>query len=131
VRKSPGNSLATREGIELVSTVPPEDVEKIHQCMTRLGVWGGINDTIKWARLYGSCIGVILIDSQDGRKRNPAEGLVVQGKQSSWGLAALIPNASMMAACALVVARDAVSAVAANRHLTADMVVGVVRRMDP
>ncbi len=55
----------TREGIELVSTIPPEDIEKLHQGMTRLGIWGGVNDTIKWARLYGGCIGVILIDGQD------------------------------------------------------------------
>jgi phage-related protein (TIGR01555 family) len=55
----------TREGIELVSTIPPEDVEKLQQTMTRLGVWGGINDTIKWSRLYGGCIGVLLIDGQD------------------------------------------------------------------
>lgn len=55
----------TREGIELVSTIPPEDVEKIQQAMTRLGVWGGVNDTCKWARLYGGCIGVLLIDGQD------------------------------------------------------------------
>lgn len=55
----------TRQGIEYVTEMPPEDSERLDQAITRLNVWGQINETIKWGRLYGGCLGVILIDGQD------------------------------------------------------------------
>lgn len=57
----------TRMGIEYVTEMPPEDALKIDELMTGLQFWGGINDTVKWGRLYGGTIGVILIDGQDMR----------------------------------------------------------------
>jgi len=55
----------TRAGISLKGNIKPESIEKINAEATRLGIWSAINDTAKWARLFGGCIGVLLIDGQD------------------------------------------------------------------
>lgn len=55
----------TRAGIEIQSTAKPEDEQAIQQELVRLRVWSSINDVIKWSRLYGGAIAVILIDGQD------------------------------------------------------------------
>lgn len=54
-----------REGIEIVSTMAPEDVNALQKTLVVNGVWSSIADTIKWARLYGGAIAVMLIDGQD------------------------------------------------------------------
>lgn len=73
----------TRGGIELLSTNKPEDQQTIHRTMTRLRVWSELNDSIKWARLYGGCLAVMLIDGQ-----NPSTPLRIEavGKGSFRGL---------------------------------------------
>lgn len=55
----------TRAGVEINSTIDPKQVDRIQQTLTRTGVWAGINDTIKWSRLYGGCVAVMLIEGQD------------------------------------------------------------------
>lgn len=55
----------TRAGIEIQSDMPPDDIEAINATIDAFEVWDQINDTIKWARLYGGAIGVIMIDGQD------------------------------------------------------------------
>ena len=55
----------TRSGISINSSDKPEDVTKILSRLTRLGVWSSLLKLIKWARLYGGAIGVIMIDGQD------------------------------------------------------------------
>lgn len=55
----------TRAGIELKGEIFPEDISRLEEVAVGLGVWNVINDTIKWARLYGGAIAVILIDGQD------------------------------------------------------------------
>src|SRR5487761_2349260 len=57
----------TRQGVEYVNEMPPDDQEKLDHCIERLGVWAAINDTIKWGRLYGGSLGGSLIDGQDMR----------------------------------------------------------------
>lgn len=54
----------TREGIELNTDLPPEEIKKIEDEIVNLGVWDQVSDTIKWARLYGGAIAVLLIDGQ-------------------------------------------------------------------
>ena len=54
----------TRAGVELLSINKPEDIETIQQELIQLHVWKKINETVKWARLYGGAIAVILIDGQ-------------------------------------------------------------------
>jgi len=55
----------TRAGIQLNTTMPPEDGEKLLTSLQRNGAWKGMRDTKKWASLYGGAIGVILIRGQD------------------------------------------------------------------
>ncbi|MFX5084763.1 phage portal protein, partial [Acinetobacter baumannii] len=42
-----------------------KESEKIDQEMDRLQVWGRLNKTIKWSRLYGGAIAVMMIDGQN------------------------------------------------------------------
>lgn len=55
----------TREGVEIHSDMKPEDIKRLEQEATRLGVWDKLCDTIKWARLYGGALGFLMIDGQD------------------------------------------------------------------
>jgi len=56
----------TRAGIEITSNgLKPDDIEHINNAFDTLEIWNGLRDTIKWARLYGGAIGVLMIDGQD------------------------------------------------------------------
>lgn len=55
----------TKGGIDLLSTMPPDDAEKLQNAFIRVGLWEGINELVKWSRLYGGAIAVALIDGQD------------------------------------------------------------------
>ncbi|MFX8433449.1 DUF1073 domain-containing protein, partial [Acinetobacter baumannii] len=55
----------TREGINIRGMDDPEDVEAINQELDSLQVWDKINETIRWSRLYGGAIAVMLIDGQN------------------------------------------------------------------
>lgn len=55
----------TRAGIDIKGSIDPDDLAKIEESAVRLGIWNQINDTIKWARLYGGALAVLLIDGQD------------------------------------------------------------------
>lgn len=60
----------TRQGIEIDSELDPADQSKLNTGFERMALWDRINDTIKWARLYGGALAVMLIDGQ-----NPATPL--------------------------------------------------------
>lgn len=55
----------TRAGTELNADLDPADRDKLNAAFERMGLWDRINDTIKWGRLYGGALGVMLIDGQD------------------------------------------------------------------
>lgn len=55
----------TRAGIDMQSSLPPDEIEQLQQEATNLGIWLGINEGIKWGRLYGGAIVVYLIDGHD------------------------------------------------------------------
>lgn len=55
----------TRKGVKLNGLSDPKESEKIDQEMDRLQVWGRLNKTIKWSRLYGGAIAVMMIDGHD------------------------------------------------------------------
>lgn len=57
----------TRAGIDYVTEIPPADTERLDRTMTAMGTWTSINDVIKWGRLYGGALGVVMIDGQDMR----------------------------------------------------------------
>ena len=53
----------TREGIDIQCDVP-EDIDKINAVFDEYGVFDSLCEGIKWARLYGGAIAVMLIDGQ-------------------------------------------------------------------
>lgn len=55
----------TREGAEILSDHTPEQIEQIERAAVLTGVWDGINENSKWARLYGGSVLVMLVDGQD------------------------------------------------------------------
>ncbi|EKU67879.1 DUF1073 domain-containing protein [Acinetobacter pittii] len=55
----------TRKGVKLNGLSDPKESEKIDQEMDRLQVWGRLNKSIKWSRLYGGAIAVMMIDGQN------------------------------------------------------------------
>ncbi len=54
----------TREGVDIVSTLKPDKIEKIEKAANILNIWGSLCDAVKWARLYGGSIAVLMIDGQ-------------------------------------------------------------------
>lgn len=76
----------TREGIELQAEVlEPDEIEQLERAATGLGIWPALTNSIKWARLYGGCVAVLLIDGQkpetplrlDTIKKDQFKGLLV------------------------------------------------------
>jgi phage-related protein (TIGR01555 family) len=55
----------TREGIEIHSTMPPDEIEALNGYWKDLRLWDELCDAIKWSRLYGGALAVFLIDGQD------------------------------------------------------------------
>ena len=58
----------TREGISMYSEMKPEDIKKLQIAISEFAIWQDICSTIKWGRLYGGAIAVILIDGADYAK---------------------------------------------------------------
>ena len=54
----------TREGVEIVSGDNQDDIERIEEVASDLGVWDSLCQSIKWARLYGGCLAYLMIDGQ-------------------------------------------------------------------
>ncbi|MDQ0437972.1 phage-related protein (TIGR01555 family) [Kaistia dalseonensis] len=55
----------TRAGIDIVSDGAPDDLGKVNEAFVDLGIWERLSETIKWSRLYGGALAVLLIDGQD------------------------------------------------------------------
>ena len=55
----------TREGINIRGLDNPKDAELIQSKLDELEVWNEITNVIKWGRLYGGAIAVMLIDGQN------------------------------------------------------------------
>lgn len=54
----------TRAGITVSSDLDPDDQQMLDQTMERLQIWDALCDTVKWGRLYGGALAVMLIDGQ-------------------------------------------------------------------
>lgn len=55
----------TRAGVEIQSDeLQPDAVEQIEGSATQLAVWEKLSETIKWSRLYGGAIAIMLIKGQ-------------------------------------------------------------------
>lgn len=55
----------TQGGITITSTLEPEDIEEIQSAILDLNILGNLADLIRWSRLFGGAIAVLLIDGQD------------------------------------------------------------------
>lgn len=55
----------TRKGITITSKLDDGRKKQLDNTWDEMGLWEAINDTLKWARLYGGAVGVILIDGQN------------------------------------------------------------------
>lgn len=52
----------TRAGVEITSDMDPEAKDQLNEISVRREIWPSINDTVRWSRLYGGALAVILID---------------------------------------------------------------------
>lgn len=57
----------TKAGIEYTTELPAEDATRLDMTIDGLGLWAKIAEVVQWGRLYGGCLGVVLIDGQDPR----------------------------------------------------------------
>lgn len=55
----------TREGVNIRGLDNPADAELIQKSMDDMEIWNELTNVIKWGRLYGGAIAVMLIDGQD------------------------------------------------------------------
>lgn len=55
----------TRKGISISSKLEPGQKGKVETFWDDFAIWDGVNDVLKWSRLYGGAILVMLIDGQD------------------------------------------------------------------
>jgi len=82
----------TRARIQVTSDEEPDELEALDQYWNRLLIWTRINQTIKWARLYGGCLAVMMIDGQrpqdplqvDGVGLDQFKGLLVLDRWMVW-----------------------------------------------
>jgi len=54
----------TQAGIEIQSTLEPDEIEKLQTEMLRLKIWPRICQGLAWGRLFGGAIAVMMIDGQ-------------------------------------------------------------------
>lgn len=54
-----------RGGIDIRAELPPGKVDEMIRAMRRMGVNSRLSEAIKWGRLYGGALAVILIDGAD------------------------------------------------------------------
>jgi len=55
----------TRKGINISSNLEPGHKGKIETFWDTAAIWDGLNDLVKWSRLYGGAVLVVLIEGQD------------------------------------------------------------------
>ena len=55
----------TRAKAEIVSEMNPDDIDKINRSFGKYNIWGSLCDTIKWARLFGGGLAILMIEGQD------------------------------------------------------------------
>jgi uncharacterized protein len=54
----------TRTGIEITGETNPADIQELNTAINSLCMWQSMNEEIKWSRLYGGAIMVMMIDGQ-------------------------------------------------------------------
>lgn len=54
----------TREGVEIHSDADPDQLQELGQAADKLQVWDKLCETLKWSRLYGGALAMLMIDGQ-------------------------------------------------------------------
>jgi phage-related protein (TIGR01555 family) len=54
-----------RAGISINSDLSPEQTEELQSSISSLSIWTKLAECLKWSRLYGGCLGYLLVDGQD------------------------------------------------------------------
>lgn len=65
----------TRAGVEYITEMPPDDIEVLDRKIAALNIWPEIANVIRWGRLYGGGLGVILIDGADMKEPLTADSI--------------------------------------------------------
>lgn len=55
----------TRKGINISSKLEPGQKGTFETFWDNIAIWDGLNDTLKWSRLYGGALLVVLLEGQD------------------------------------------------------------------
>jgi phage-related protein (TIGR01555 family) len=55
----------TRAGVDILGVTEPDDIEEMKETAISLDIWGKICDLVKWSRLYGGAITVMMVKGQD------------------------------------------------------------------
>lgn len=55
----------TRKGVTITTQLEATRKSQLETCWEDLYLWDSLNSIIKWSRLYGGAVGVLLIDGQD------------------------------------------------------------------
>jgi len=55
----------TRAGVEVQADADPATLAKMNDELRRLRVWPALGNSIRWGRLYGGAIAVLILDGQD------------------------------------------------------------------
>jgi phage-related protein (TIGR01555 family) len=55
----------TRAGVAITGEMKPDQMEQLQAAMRRLAIWQRLADTIRWSRLYGGALAVLMVDGQD------------------------------------------------------------------
>lgn len=54
-----------KAGIKIKGSLGPEDIKNLGASLRKKGVWSALADTIRWSRLYGGAISVIMVEGQE------------------------------------------------------------------
>lgn len=55
----------TKAGVSYHGELSPDSIDQLTRAWTRLMLWEKLQETLKWSRLYGGSLAVMLIDGQD------------------------------------------------------------------
>lgn len=55
----------TRAGIDVIGLTDTKEDAIVQSDISRLGLWQSFSDIVRWARLYGGGLGILMIDGQD------------------------------------------------------------------
>lgn len=54
-----------KAGIKIKGGIEPDQIEDIGTALRGKGIWNSISNTVRWSRLYGGCVALLLIKGQD------------------------------------------------------------------